>query len=124
MMNDWETHEAFKKHLCKEIATLEEQVVKNQNMSVQELEKLDKLWHLKKSILGSEAMEESEEYEQEGLSGRRGRGMNGRYVSRDGGASYAEGYSRGYNEALNQQQSGHYPERGYYVGPGYPDRRW
>lgn len=42
-----------------------------------------------------------------GMSGRRGRGMNGRYVSRDGG-SYADGYSRGYSEAMNQQ-SGHWP---------------
>ena len=36
-----------------------------------------------------------------------GRAMNGRYVSRDGG-SYADGYSRGYSEAMNQQ-SGHWP---------------
>lgn len=34
-------------------------------------------------------------------------GNNGRYVSRDGGNSYSEGFSRGYSEAM--RQSGHYP---------------
>lgn len=52
--------------------------------------------------------------EEPGMSGRRGRGANGRYVSMYGGNSgaYADGYSRGYSEAMNQQ-SGHrmpYPE--------------
>ena len=44
---------------------------------------------------------------EESMSGRRGRAMNGRYVSRDGGNSYSEGFSRGYSEAM--RQSGHYP---------------
>ena len=44
---------------------------------------------------------------EENMSGRRGRAMNGRYVSRDGGNSYSEGFSRGYSEAM--RQSGHYP---------------
>lgn len=38
-----------------------------------------------------------------------------------GGSSYADGYSRGYSEAMNQQ-SGHWP-----AGPwhGYPpERQW
>lgn len=41
------------------------------------------------------------------MSGRRGRAMNGRFVSREG-ASYADGYSQGYSEAM-RQTSGHYP---------------
>lgn len=41
-----------------------------------------------------------------GMSGRRGRGADGRYVSRDGG-SYADGYSEGYSEGM--RQSGHWP---------------
>lgn len=50
-----------------------------------------------------------------GQSGRRGRGADGRYVSMDGDESYAEGYSRGYSEAM--AQSGHYPHNmGYYPG--------
>ena len=122
-MNNWETHEAFKKHLCKEIDQLEEQVARNQNMSMQDLEKLDKFYHLKKSMLTADAMEEAEEYQEEGTSGRRGRGANGRYVSRDGGANYAEGYSQGYSEAMSQMtrnQSGHYPDPYYHP----MDRRW
>ena len=46
------------------------------------------------------------EYEA-GMSGSRGRGANGRYISRDGGMSYADGYSRGYSEGM--RQSGHWP---------------
>ena len=48
-----------------------------------------------------------EEWSDEGndMSGRRGRAMNGQYTSREG-ASYADGYSRGYSEAMNQ--SGHW----------------
>lgn len=52
--------------------------------------------------------EEWQEGEEPDMSGRRGRAMNGRYVSRESAASYADGYSRGYSEAMNQQ-SGHYP---------------
>lgn len=58
-------------------------------------------------------MGEFDEDEMPGMSGRRGRAMNGRYVSRDGGNSYAAGYSQGYSEAMGQM-SGHYPM--------YPDR--
>ena len=41
-----------------------------------------------------------------GMSERRGRGANGRYISMEGGNSYADGYSNGYNEAM--RQSGHW----------------
>ena len=65
--------------------------------------------------LTAEAMMEAEEYEggysgeDGGMSGRRGRSPStGRYVSRDGGMSYADGYSHGYSEAM-RQQSGHWP---------------
>lgn len=52
-----------------------------------------------------EEMYGEEEYP--GMSGRRGRSpMTGRYVSRDGGNSYADGYSQGYSEGM--RQSGHW----------------
>lgn len=95
-----------------------------------------------KDQLTAEAMlmaehHEDESEDEEGLSGRRGRAMNGRFVSRDGGQSYAEGYSQGYNEGMRQghdggqsysdgynrgysegmRQSGHYP---MFPGPRYP----
>ena len=47
-----------------------------------------------------------------GMSGRRGRNpFNGQYTSRDGGNSYADGYSNGYSEAM--RQSGHWPPMPY-----------
>lgn len=52
-----------------------------------------------------------EEYEMGGMSGRRGRGANGRYISMEGGNSYADGYSTGYGEAM--RQSGHWPPMPY-----------
>lgn len=52
-----------------------------------------------------------EEYEMPGMSGRRGRGTNGRYISMEGGNSYADGYSNGYSEGM--RQSGHWPPMPY-----------
>ena len=62
-----------------------------------------------KDQLTAEAMLKADGYEEEmedGFSGRRGRAANGRYVSRDGGQSYAEGYSQGYNEGMKQSREG------------------
>ena len=59
-------------------------------------------------------MKEADEYSENmngGMSGYRGRAMNGRYVSRDMDQSYADGYSRGYEEGRSQaemQRSGRY----------------
>lgn len=51
----------------------------------------------------------------DGMSGRRGRNPStGRYISMEGGNSYADGYSQGYSEGM--RQSGHWPPM------PYPDR--
>lgn len=125
-MDKYEVHELILKHVCKEIEQIAEQIQNGQAVSQQTIEMLDKLYHLKKSMLTCEAMEEAEEYGEGGFSGRRGRAANGRYVSRDAGGSqqsYADGYSKGYSEAMEQMNnggsSGHYPMMG-----GYPPRRW
>lgn len=97
--------ENLEKAMCKELEALEHKI-QGGEMSVQDLDKVDKLAHAMKSLATYTAMKEAEEYE-DGMSGRRGRAMNGRYVSRDGGSSYADGYSQGYSEAMHQ--SGHYP---------------
>lgn len=76
--------------------------------------KYDSLMHGLKCQLTAEAMLESEGYEGN-MSGMRGRGADGRYISRDSGNSYADGYSAGYSEGM--RMSGHYP-------PMYPDRRY
>lgn len=68
-----------------------------------DVKKFDCLSHGLKCLLTAEAMLEAEEYEQEtGVSSRRGRGADGRYVSRDG---YKEGYERGYSEAMNKKSN-------------------
>ena len=112
-------HDILEQKLCREIEILEQ---KYQNMagemSVQDVDKLDKLYHTLKSKATYDARKEAEEYEEYegGMSGRRGCGANGRYVSResrasDSRASYEDGYSRGYSEAMSQMDgnSGHYP---------------
>lgn len=108
--------EMLEKAMCKELDAIERKLEGGQEMSIQDLEKADKLAHAMKSLITYKAMKEAEEYESEGMSGRRGRGMDGRYISRTSAAgnsqSYADGYSRGYSEAMNQMSGNSYA-RGY-----------
>lgn len=116
-MNEYEDFEFLKKWLCKEIGDIVGNIRKNQSMSSQDLERLDKMFHLKKDMLTTKAMEDAEQYEEgnsNGASGYRGRAMNGRFVSRDqnNSQSYSDGYAHGYSEAMEQMNhgnSGHYP---------------
>ena len=108
----------LKRVAMSELKRLDAKYANRDEFAKEDIECYDKLMHGLKSQLTSEAMMEAEEYEQEeNMSGRRGRSsVTGRFVSRDGGNSYAEGYSRGYSEAMSQQRemSGHYyypPER-------------
>lgn len=105
-------HELLEQKLCKEIELIENKYANNNGeMSVQDVEKLDKIYHTLKSMATYHAMKEAEEYEEGGFSGRRGRGADGRYVSRDAKNGYSEGYEHGYSEAMNRMggNSGHYP---------------
>lgn len=114
-------HDVLEQKMCKELEIIENKYRQNENMemTVQDLEKVDKLYHALKSMATYYAMKGADEYEQgfsgegryDGNSGRRGRGMDGRYVSRDMGPQMSGGYDDGY--------SGHYP---MYPHPGYP--RW
>jgi len=121
-----EKFETLEKAMCKELETLEQKLKGSAEMSVQDLDKVDKLAHAMKSLATYKAMKEAEEEYgegEEGFSGRRGRAANGRYVSRDGGSSYSDGYSQGYAEAMSQMNggsSGHYPM----MPPYYPGRRY
>lgn len=104
-------------YICDELEELEKKAGKEGKLTAAEIEYLDKLTHIKKNILKSEAMWEESEYSEDGGSyaqGRnymiggsyaRGRGSNakrdsmGRYSSRGmsyarGGNSYENGYSR------------------------------
>lgn len=97
--------EALEKAMCHELGALEQKVKNGTDMSVQDLDKVDKLVHALKSLATYRAMKEAEEYEMDGMSGRRGRAANGRYVSRDGGQSYTDGYSQGFAEGMRQGSS-------------------
>lgn len=101
-------HDILEQKMCKELATLEEKLANGADMSMADLDKIDKLYHALKSKATYDAMKESEEYGEGGMSGYRGRAANGRYVSRD--MSFEDGYSRGYSEAMDQMgNSGYHP---------------
>ena len=126
-MNEYDIHEMLLKNVCKEIATIADQIQKNGSMTDKDLERLDKLYHTKKDMLACWGMEHPDEFDgysgSMGNSGYRGRAANGRYVSRDGGSfeeGYNSGYDKGYSNAMAQGgNSGHWPM------PYYPDqRRW
>ena len=123
-MNEYELHETALKQVCKEIEDTVEKISKS-GMNEQLLDRLDKLYHTKKSMLATCGMEHPEEY-YEGNSGMRGRSPStGRYVSREGGQSYTDGYSRGYTEAMNQMQGGNSGHMPMQQNPYYPEpKRW
>ena len=104
-----EKFELLEKEMCKELEAIEQKLKGGTEMSTADLEKIDKLAHAMKSLATYKAMVEAEDgySDDNAMSGRRGRAMNGRFVSRTGSNSYADGYSRGYAEAMNQ--SGHWP---------------
>ena len=103
-------HEILEQKMCKELETLEEKFRGGVEMSMSDLDKIDKLYHALKCKATYDAMKEADEYSEEGgMSGYRGRAANGRFVSRDMGQSYADGYSQGYSEAMNQMSGTHYP---------------
>ena len=106
-----EKFEALEKEMCKELEAIEQKMKAGTEMSIQDLDRVDKLTHAMKSLATYKAMKEAEEYEMDGMSGRRGRAMNGRYISRTGGSSYADGYTHGYSEAMRQMSPDYYPMR-------------
>lgn len=108
--------------MCKELETLDKKYSGNvQEMTIQDLEKADKLYHALKSAETYHAMADASEWdEDESGEGRRGnsygrsyatrrRDSMGRYTSRDTGRDMYrdDGYS------------GHYPE---WMPPYYPQR--
>ena len=96
----------LKRVALNEARKLDSAYANKDEFSESDAKKYDCIMHGLKSQLTAEAMMEAEQYEysnEGGMSGRRGRSpMTGRYVSRDGGNSYADGYSRGYSEAMMQ----------------------
>lgn len=104
-MDKHEASKAIEKQLCYEVNLIAESIQKNSSISIQELEKLDKLYHTLKSKKTYEAMEDAEEYQNEE------RGPSKMYMN---GNSYSDGFSHGYSEAMSHMHthegnSGHYP---------------
>ena len=97
-------YENLKEALCKELEKLDKKYAGEPGeMSAQDAEKADMLYHALKSAATYYAMKDAAEWEEKDASGRsyrRGRDAMGRYVSRDMG--YSGRYDDGY--------SGHYPE--------------
>jgi hypothetical protein len=93
---------AIREKLCREKDQIAERLMNGSEMSIQDLDRLDKIYHTLKSQCQYMEHAEKEEYGTEyGMSGARGRGPDGRYISRAGGPAYSEGYARGYSEAMN-----------------------
>ena len=88
--------------MCRELEKLDKKYASEQEMSMQDAEKVDLIYHALKSAATYHAMKDAEGWEEKDASGRsyrRGRDAMGRYTSRDmGGYSGYDGYS------------GHYPE--------------
>jgi len=96
-------YENLEEAMCNELEKLDKKYGgEHAEMSVQDAEKADLLYHALKSAATYHAMKDAEGWEEKDASGRsyrRGRDSMGRYVSRDmGGYSGYDGYS------------GHYPE--------------
>lgn len=91
-------------YICYEMEELERKADKNGKLSMQEIEYLDKLAHIKKSILTAEEKWEESEYSE--ASGRSNRGS--RVSSRDGG-NYSMRSSSSYD-------GGSYAGDGSYAG--------
>ena len=117
----------LKRIAIEELEKLDAAYANKSEFSQEDAKRYECMMHGLKCHLTAEAMMEAEEYSddrEQGMSGRRGRNpMNGRYVSMDGGNSYADGYSQGYSEGMrqamehdNRNMSGHWPPM------PYPDR--
>ena len=104
-------HDILEQKLCKELEMIESKYMNNAGeMSIQDLEKIDKLYHALKSKATYEAMKEAENYGSgDGYSEKRG----------NSSSEYADGYSKGYSEAMNQMNG-----RGGISGPWNPTHRW
>lgn len=109
-------HEILEQKMCKELDNLEEKFQSGSEMSIQDLEKIDKLYHALKSMATYNAMKEAEEYNNgydRGMSGARMRNpINGQYMS--GHSMPMRGYSA----------DGYYHDDGMYQDRYYPPRNW
>lgn len=104
-------YENLEHAMCRELEALDKKYGgESGEMTTQDVEKADILYHALKSAATYHAMKDAEGWEDKDASGRsyrRGRDAMGRYASRDMGREYSGDY--GY--------SGHYPD---WAPPMYP----
>lgn len=101
-------------YLCDELKTLEKKAESGQQLSMAELEYLDKLTEVKKNLLKIEMLEEDSEYSNAmgGRGGNRGGGRN--YYSMDDGMDMRDGsYARGRGRNARRDAMGRYSSEGY-----------
>lgn len=103
-------YENLEEAMCRELDMLDKKYGGEKGeMSAQDVEKADKLYHALKSAATYHAMKDAEGWEDKDASGRsyrRGRDAMGRYTSRDMMPEYSGNYGFSGNYGL----SGHYPE--------------
>lgn len=86
-------YENLEEAMCRELEKLDKAYANNPaEMTVQDVEKADVLYHALKSAATYHAMKDADEWEEDEMSGRgrsyrRGRDSMGRYTSRDMGYS-------------------------------------
>lgn len=115
-------------YICGELEELERKADKEGKLSMAEIEYVDKLAHIKKSLLTSEEMWEDSEYSEAGRSGNSYRGGNSNR-GRQGGSSYEGGgssyegssYARGRGRNARRDSMGRY-SRGYSMEDGLAEK--
>lgn len=102
-------------YLCDELKDLEKKAESGQQLSMAELEYLNKLTETKKNLLKIEMLEEDSEYSNAmgGRGGNRG-GRSNSYYSMDDGMDMRGGsYARGRGKNARRDAMGRYSSEGY-----------
>lgn len=102
-------------YLCDELKDLEKKAESGQQLSMAELEYLNKLTETKKNLLKIEMLEEDSEYSNAmgGRGGNRG-GRSNNYYSMDDGMDMRGGsYARGRGRNARRDAMGRYSSEGY-----------
>ena len=125
-------YEHLDKAMCKELEKLDKKYTADVEMTEQELERADMLYHALKSAETYYAMKEADEMDEEesegGYSGEgrsmRRTGRSYRRGSYNDGMSYARGRDMRTGRYISRDDgySGHYPME--YIDPLYWDRRY
>lgn len=97
-------------YLCDELKDLEKKAESGQQLSMAELEYLNKLTETKKNLLKIEMLEEDSEYS----NAMRGGSYRGSYARDGRGGSYDDGsYARGRGRNAKRDSMGRYSSEGY-----------